>query len=34
MGKESISQCRMMKGMKDMDEKPAGAHKEHQEEQK
>jgi hypothetical protein len=34
MGKESISQCPMMKGMKDMDEKSAGAHKEHQEEQK
>ena len=33
MGKESISQCPMMKGMKDMDEKSAGAHKEHQEEQ-
>ena len=34
MGKESMSQCPMMKGMKDMDEKSAGAHKEHQEEQK
>lgn len=31
MGKESISRCPMMK---DMDEKSAGAHKEHQEEQK
>ena len=31
MGKESMSQCPMMKGMKDMDEKSAGAHREHQE---
>ena len=28
MGKESMSQCPMMKGMKDMDDKSAGAHKE------
>jgi len=34
MGKESVVQCPMMKGMKGMDEKPAGAHKEHQEKQK
>ena len=34
MGKESISQCPMMKGMKDKDEKSAGTHKQHQEEQK
>lgn len=34
MGKGSMSQCPMMKGMKDMDEKSAGAHKEHQKEQK
>ena len=34
MGKESMSQCPMMKDMKDMDEKPAGTHKEHHEEQK
>ncbi len=34
MGKESMSQCPMMKGMKGMDEKSAGAHKEHQQEQK
>ena len=34
MGKESMSQCPMMKGMKDMDEKSADTHKEHQEEQK
>jgi phosphoketolase len=34
MGKDSISQCPMMKGMKDMDDKSAGAHKEPQEEQK
>ena len=34
MSKESISQCPMMKGMKDMDEKSAGTHKAHQEEQK
>jgi hypothetical protein len=34
MGKESMSQCPMMKGMKGMDEKSAGAHKMHQEEQK
>jgi hypothetical protein len=30
MGKESMSQCPMMKGMKRMDETSAGAHKEHQ----
>jgi hypothetical protein len=30
MGKESMSQCPMMKGMKGMDETSAGAHKEHQ----
>jgi hypothetical protein len=37
MGKESMSQCPMMKGMKGMkgmDNKSAGAHKEHQEESK
>ena len=34
MGKESMSQCPMMKGMKGTEEKPAGAHKEHQQEQK
>ncbi len=40
MGKDSMSQCPMMKemkgmkGMKEMDEKPVAAHKEHQEEQK
>ncbi len=34
MGKESMSQCPMMKGMKDMDDKSDGAHKEHHEEQK
>jgi hypothetical protein len=37
MGKESMSQCPMMKGMKGMKgmgEKTAGAHEEHQEEQK
>ena len=34
MGKESMSQCPMMKGMKDMDDKSIGAHKEHHEEQK
>jgi len=34
MGKESMSQCPMMKGMKDMDDKSVGAHKEHHEEQK
>ena len=28
MGKESMSQCPMMKSMKDMDENPVGAHKE------
>ena len=28
MGKESMSQCPMMKGMKDMDDKSAGAYKE------
>jgi hypothetical protein len=33
-GKGSMSQCPMMKGMKDMEEKSAGAHKEHQKEQK
>jgi hypothetical protein len=27
--KQSIAQCPMMKGMKDADEKSAGAHKEH-----
>jgi nitrogen fixation/metabolism regulation signal transduction histidine kinase len=34
MGKESMAQCPMMKGMKDMDDKSKGAHKEHQQEQK
>jgi hypothetical protein len=34
MGKESMSQCPMMKGMKGTDEKSADAHKEHQAEQK
>jgi hypothetical protein len=34
MGKESMAQCPMMKGMKGMDEKSAVAHKEHQVEQK
>jgi uncharacterized protein HemX len=34
MGKDSMSQCPMMKGMKDISGKPAGAPKEHQEEQK
>jgi len=34
MGKESMAQCPMMKGMKGMDEKPADGHKEHQQEQK
>ena len=34
MGKESMAQCPMMKGMKGMDEKSAGDHKEHQQEQK
>ena len=34
MGKESMSQCPMMKGIKGMDDKSAGAHKEHQQEQK
>jgi hypothetical protein len=34
IGKESMSQCPMMKGMKGMDDKSAGAHKEHQEESK
>ena len=34
MGKESMSQCPMMKGMKGMDEKSGDAHKEHQQEQK
>jgi hypothetical protein len=40
MGKESMSQCPMMggmkgmKGMKGMDDKSAGAHKEHHEEEK
>src|ERR1039457_2414687 len=37
MGKESMAQCPMMKGMKgmkDMDESPASTHKEHQEEKK
>jgi hypothetical protein len=31
MGKESMSKCPMMTGMKDMDAKPAGAPKEHHE---
>ena len=34
MGKESMSQCPMMKGLKGMDERSGDAHKEHQEEQK
>lgn len=34
MGKDSMSKCPMMKGMKDMDHTSAGPHKEHQEEQK
>ena len=34
MGKDSMSQCPMMKGMKDMDDKSASAHKEHQEDKK
>jgi hypothetical protein len=34
MGKESMSQCPMMKGMKDMDDKSAGASKEQQRDQK
>ena len=34
MGKESMSQCPMMKGIKGMDDKSAGAHKEHQQEKK
>jgi hypothetical protein len=32
--RQSMAQCPMMKGMKDMDEKPAGAHQEHHEQQK
>jgi len=34
MGKESMSQCPMMPGMKGMEDKSGDAHKEHQEEQK
>ena len=34
MDKESMAQCPMMKGMKAMDEKAAGDHKEHKAEQK
>ena len=34
MGKESMSQCPMMKGMNDMGEKPTATHQEHHEEQK
>src|ERR1035437_3733486 len=34
MGKESMSQCPMMKSMKDMGENAAGTHKEPQEQQK
>ena len=34
MGKESMAQCPMMKGMKGMDDKSGDAHKEHQKEQK
>ena len=34
MGKESMAKCPMMKGMKGMDGKSAGDHKEHQAEQK
>ena len=33
-GKESMSQCPLMKGMKAMDEKSGAEHKEHQKEQK
>jgi hypothetical protein len=31
---QSMAQCPMMKGMKDMDEQPADPHKEHREQQK
>ena len=34
MGKESMSHCPMMKGMKDMDEKSTGDHKAHKADQK
>ncbi len=34
MGKESMAQCPMMKGMKDMDDKSGDTHKEHHKEQK
>lgn len=34
LGKESMAKCPMMTGMKGMDEKSAGDHKEHQAEQK
>lgn len=34
MGKDSMSQCPMMKGMKDVDEKPTDVHKVHQKDQK
>lgn len=34
MGKESMAQCPMMKGMKGMNGKPDGEHKEHHQEQK
>ena len=34
MGKNSMAQCPMMQGMKDMDAKPTDVHKEHQKEQK
>ena len=34
MGKESMAQCPMMKGMKDMDKKSADAHKGHKTDQK
>ena len=34
MGKDSMAQCPMMQGMKDMDAKPTDVHKEHQKEQK
>lgn len=34
MGKDSMAQCPMMKGMGDMDEKSDGAHKMHQKERK
>ena len=34
MGKEFMSQCPMMKGMKDVNDKSAGKHKQHHEEQK